>query len=114
MLPYGWTATDIWCAPLITGFYAFLTHAQPFWADIHKVLSELLGMQVEGKQVLPLDPETARANCALILALLFTGRAINRFGILKFKSFPGKSTCHLFPGSCGLHVSVLEPKVKAQ
>ena len=71
-------------------------------------------MQVEGKQVLPLDPETARANCALILALLFTGRAINRFGILKFRSIPGKSTCRLFPGSCGLHVSVLEPKVKAQ
>ncbi|KAF8745007.1 hypothetical protein AX14_012014 [Amanita brunnescens Koide BX004] len=88
MQPYGWTTTDIWCAPLITGLYAFLTHAQPAWADIHKVLSEFLGMQAEGKQVLPLDPEVARANCALILALLFTGRAVNRFGILKFRSFP--------------------------
>lgn len=53
-------------------------------------------MQVEGKQVLPLDPETARANCALILALLFTGRVVNRFGILKF---PRKFACHLSPAA---------------
>lgn len=105
MQPYGWTTTDIWCAPLITGLYAFLTHAQPAWADIHKVLSEFLGMQAEGKQVLPLDPEVARANCALILALLFTGRAVNRFGILKFRSFPGKSACHFSASSYELRVS---------
>jgi len=92
MQPYGWTTIDIWCAPLITGLYAFLTHAQPFWADVHNVLSELLGMQAEGKQVLPLDPEVARANCAMILALLFTGRALNRFGFLKFISPPKVKT----------------------
>lgn len=97
MQPYGWTTVDIWCAPLITGLYAFLTHAQPFWADIHNVLSELLGMQVEGKQVLPLDPEVARANCALILALLFSGRVLNRFGFLKFISSPSKSIRHFSP-----------------
>ncbi|KAK2460672.1 hypothetical protein APHAL10511_007142 [Amanita phalloides] len=83
--PYGWTTTDIWCAPLITGFYALLTHAQPVWADIHNVLYELFGLQIEGKQALPLDPEVARANCAMILALLFTGRAIKKFGVLNFR-----------------------------
>ena len=32
MQPLGWSTTDLWCAPLITGLYATLTHAQPFWA----------------------------------------------------------------------------------
>lgn len=54
-------------------------------------------MQVEGKQVLPLDPEVARANCALILALLFSGRVLNRFGFLKFISSPSKSIRHFSP-----------------
>ncbi|KAH9001573.1 hypothetical protein EDB92DRAFT_77653 [Lactarius akahatsu] len=26
LLPYGWTATDLWAAPLVTGLYATLTH----------------------------------------------------------------------------------------
>ena len=44
ILPYGWTTTDLWCAPLVTGLYAFLTHAQPFWADAHGVALGLLGL----------------------------------------------------------------------
>ncbi|KAI0323849.1 hypothetical protein GY45DRAFT_515461 [Cubamyces sp. BRFM 1775] len=78
-LPYGWTTTDIWCAPLITGLYAFLTHAQPFWADAHSVALGWLGQaSVDGK-IAALDPESARAVCALVLAGLFTTRAVKNF-----------------------------------
>ncbi|KAK7037466.1 hypothetical protein VNI00_010958 [Paramarasmius palmivorus] len=77
--PYGWTTTDLWCAPLITGLYALLTHAQPFWADAHNFIATLLGSGIEGKQVEALDSETARAVCALILATLFTTRTIKNF-----------------------------------
>src|ERR1700760_827331 len=42
--PYGWTNTDIWCAPMITGLYALLTHAQPFWANVHGMLYQSFGM----------------------------------------------------------------------
>ncbi|KAF8638848.1 hypothetical protein AX17_001906 [Amanita inopinata Kibby_2008] len=86
ILPYGWTAVDLWCAPVITGYYALLTHAQPFWADFHRLMYELLGEKEYGKNLLPLDPEVARASCALILAALFTGRAINRFGLWETKT----------------------------
>lgn len=37
---YGWTTVDLWCAPLVTGLYALLTHAQPAWAAAHAVLVE--------------------------------------------------------------------------
>ncbi|KAH9890569.1 hypothetical protein C8Q73DRAFT_704812 [Cubamyces lactineus] len=78
-LPYGWTTTDLWCAPLITGLYALLTHAQPFWADAHTVALGWLGAAgVDGK-VAALDPESARAVCALVLAGLFTTRAVKNF-----------------------------------
>ncbi|THG92943.1 hypothetical protein EW145_g8527, partial [Phellinidium pouzarii] len=36
---YGWTTIDIWCAPAITALYALLTHAQPFWAELHAMLA---------------------------------------------------------------------------
>ncbi|KAF8968300.1 hypothetical protein BDZ97DRAFT_426764 [Flammula alnicola] len=39
---YSWTMADIWCAPTITALYALLTHAQPFWADLHSVLAGIL------------------------------------------------------------------------
>ncbi|KAJ4475747.1 hypothetical protein J3R30DRAFT_590185 [Lentinula aciculospora] len=76
---YGWTTADLWCAPLVTGIYALLTHAQPFWADSHGLLTELLGLGVQGKPVEPVDPETARAFCALLLACLFSGRTVKNF-----------------------------------
>ena len=81
-LPYGWTTTDLWCAPLVTGLYALLTHAQPFWADAHAValgwLGPAAGASAEG--VAPLDPELARAVCTVVLAGLFTTRAVRNFG----------------------------------
>jgi hypothetical protein len=82
--PYGWTTTDIWSAPLITGLYALLTHAQPFWAEFHSVISTALG-GADGK-VGPMDPESARALCALILAVLFSTRTAKNFGLIWKKS----------------------------
>jgi hypothetical protein len=80
LLPYGWTTTDLWAAPLVTGIYALLTHAQPFWADLHGVLSGALGGATEDGVVKPLDSETARAACAMILAGMFATRATKNFG----------------------------------
>lgn len=78
--PYGWTTTDLWCAPLITGLYALLTHAQPFWAEFHGVISTVLGGA--GDKVEPMDPESARALCALILAGIFSTRTAKDFGLV--------------------------------
>ena len=62
--PYGWTTTDIWCAPLVTALYALLTHAQPFWADLHVLIIELLGGDLIKKgskfTAVAVDPEVAR------------------------------------------------------
>lgn len=80
---YGWTTTDLWCAPLVTGLYALLTHAQPFWADTHGLLAGLLGASQNNQPVKPLDPEIARAVCALFLSTLFIGRAVDNFGLWK-------------------------------
>ncbi|KAG6896963.1 hypothetical protein C0992_005024 [Termitomyces sp. T32_za158] len=79
----GWTTADLWCAPAITGLYALLTHAQPFWADVHALIMTLLGGATSAKTVEPVDPETARAVCALLLSGLFLGRAVKNFGLWK-------------------------------
>ncbi|KAG1729780.1 hypothetical protein EDB19DRAFT_1742388 [Suillus lakei] len=86
--PYGWTATDIWSAPLITGLYALLTHAQPFWAEFHGTISTVLGGT--GNKVEPMDPESARALCALILAGMFSTRTAKNFGLIWKKSIAEK------------------------
>ena len=61
--------------------YALLTHAQPFWADLHATLSGVLGGfgATEAGKVVPLHTETARAVCAVILATMFTTRAVKNF-----------------------------------
>ncbi|KAI0093737.1 hypothetical protein BDY19DRAFT_270257 [Irpex rosettiformis] len=98
--PYGWTTTDLWCAPFITGLYATLTHAQPFFSDLHAVLFGWLGAattDVDGfTKIAPMDPEYARAFCALVLAGLF--------GIRTLKTFGGLAT----------HPAISQKKVKAQ
>ncbi|KAG0706503.1 hypothetical protein DFH29DRAFT_901404 [Suillus ampliporus] len=86
--PYGWTATDLWCAPFITGLYALLTHAQPFWAELHGVISTVLGSA--GDKVEPMDPESARALCALILAGMFSTRTAKTFGLIWKRSVAEK------------------------
>ncbi|KAJ2913573.1 hypothetical protein MD484_g6841, partial [Candolleomyces efflorescens] len=83
--PYGWTTTDLWCAPAGTAIYALLTHAQPFWADLHTLIYELLSgsqAQAQGKPVEPVDAETARAICAVLLSGLFLGKTAKNFGLL--------------------------------
>ncbi|KAG0706431.1 hypothetical protein DFH29DRAFT_988134 [Suillus ampliporus] len=85
---YGWTATDLWCAPFITGLYALLTHAQPFWVELHSVISTVLGST--GDKVEPMDPESARAFCALILAGMFFTRTAKNFGLVWKRSVAEK------------------------
>jgi hypothetical protein len=81
--PYGWTTTDLWCAPLITGLHALLTHAQPFWADLHVLIVGLFwghfnerGSKLATEAV---DPEMARAICTLVLIGMFATRAVKNF-----------------------------------
>ncbi|KAI0303528.1 hypothetical protein B0F90DRAFT_1809723 [Multifurca ochricompacta] len=89
LLPSGWTATDLWAAPLVTGLYATLTHGQPFFTHIHTLffaffsplglahLSEATkGDGSFGQDVAPLDVKTARAACAIVLSVLYVNRAI--------------------------------------
>ena len=87
LLPYGWTTTDIWCVPLVTGLYSLLTHAQPFWAELHYVMVGWLGsgsLAEDGTtKVSPVDPETARAACAVLLAGLFGHRTWKTFGAVQ-------------------------------
>ena len=67
----------------MTGIYATLTHAQPFWADLHAVLAGALGGAggAGADKIAPVDPETARAACALVLVALFGSRAARQFGV---------------------------------
>ncbi|KXN92005.1 hypothetical protein AN958_11065 [Leucoagaricus sp. SymC.cos] len=91
---YGWTTVDLWCAPVVTGLYAFMTHAQPFWADLHTLLIEMLGVATAGKAIEPVDPETARVICALILSGLFTSRTVVNFNM--WENPVQKSKFHVF------------------
>jgi hypothetical protein len=95
LLPYGWTATDLWIAPLVTGLYATLTHAQPFFAGLHALLFSFfsplglaplsfqytkLGNSDSEGVVIPLEAADARAVCVLVLSALFGLRAVRAFG----------------------------------
>jgi hypothetical protein len=103
LLPYGWTATDIWIAPLVTGLYATLTHAQPFFAYLHALLFSFfspLGLaplsspslksdySVIAGAVAPLNADDARAVCVLVLSALFSLRAVRSFGLGVAQSEP--------------------------
>ena len=98
LLPYGWTATDAWSAPLVTGLYATLTHAQPFFTSLHTLLyvffwpfglarlsdtTKKLGLggsTPPHQSVAPVDHETARAVCAIVLCALNVNRAMRAYG----------------------------------
>ena len=93
---------DLWCAPLVTAIYALLTHAQPFWADAHGLITALLGGKTgEGAVVAPVDNEVARAVCTMILMSLFTTRTVKNFTnifdqpVLKTAERK-RSTCQLY------------------
>ena len=97
LLPYGWTATDFWAPPLVTGLYATLTHAQPFFAYVHSLLyvffwpfglaplmeaTAKTGMASGHRQhvVAAIDHQTARAVCAIVLCALNANRAMRAYG----------------------------------
>lgn len=93
LLPYGWTATDFWSPMLVTGLYATLTHAQPFFTYFHTLffaffwpfgLARLSEVSTKsgrsGNMVTPVDHETARAVCAIVLCALNVNRAMRAYG----------------------------------
>ncbi len=95
LLPYGWTTTDLWIAPLVTGLYATLTHAQPFFAHLHALLFSFFspfglaplsfqyatpGSPDPQGVVVPLEAADARAVCVLVLTALFGLRAARTYG----------------------------------
>lgn len=100
-LPGGWRAIDLWVAPLMTGVYAFLTHAQRVWVPYHTYAIQRVGMSsmfgsivypesMEGIDQLsepktsfvkPMAKADARSVCALVIATLFAYRAIVNFGM---------------------------------
>jgi hypothetical protein len=88
--PYGWTTTDLWSAPLVTGIYALFTHAQPFWGNLHAGIMTFLGIRTDpcfswntGTVCtgIPkaMDEDSARAVCTVILCGLFMSRTIKNF-----------------------------------
>jgi hypothetical protein len=81
--PWGWTTIDLWCAPLITGIYALLTHAQPFWADAHGwLISQIPGgsaTELKPATVEAVDAEVARAACTVLLCVFFSSRALYNY-----------------------------------
>jgi hypothetical protein len=97
LLPYGWASTDLWATPLVVGLYATLTHAQPFFTDLHTLLfaffspfglatltlsdaSAKLGGSHDQPVVAPLDAKAARAVCAVVLCALHANRALRLYG----------------------------------
>jgi hypothetical protein len=100
LLPYGWAIADLWCAPLITGLYAYLTHAQPFWADLHALLTSFAGSTSAKLPIESVDPEIARAVCAILLVGLFVGRAAKNFGLwTPFKEVQAKVKLENIPSA---------------
>lgn len=97
LLPWGWTGTDLWVAPLVTALYATLTHAQPFFTGLHSLLFSFFsplglaflsfkskGLNETGPNIgelQPVDSDTARAACVVVLCVLFVGRTLKNFGI---------------------------------
>jgi len=110
---YGWTTADIWCAPATTAFYALLTHAQPFWAELHTVVAQSLGSVSPDEPVKPLDPEYARAICASLLASLFVGRAVKNFGLWKKQFSLNAGALGHYLVSIHPLTSITEPQKKA-
>lgn len=93
LMSYGWTATDFWSAPFVTGLYATLTHAQPFFAYLHAFLYVFfwpfglaplskvgLASGQHQQAIAPVDHETARAVCAIVLCALNVNRAMRAYG----------------------------------
>ncbi|CAE6404806.1 unnamed protein product [Rhizoctonia solani] len=79
LLPWGWTAIDLWTAPVLTALWASLTHwrNQPFWADMHSKYLNLGDYGKVNEKPIVLEAwthEDARALCIVILIALFVFR----------------------------------------
>jgi hypothetical protein len=87
---YGWTTVDLWAAPLVTGLFALLTHAQPFWTYLHLAIvgfSRPIDVQsLEDDPVKPWSVDDARSLGAVVLWVLFATRTANNFGIAWWKT----------------------------
>ncbi|KAG8726094.1 hypothetical protein FRC12_023718, partial [Ceratobasidium sp. 428] len=73
-LPWGWTAIDLWSAPVMTALWATLTHwraeqGQPFWTDLHTSYAILAGhKKTTEKFTIPQawSHSDARAACIVV------------------------------------------------
>ncbi|CAE6416914.1 unnamed protein product [Rhizoctonia solani] len=117
-LPWGWTAVDLWTAPLVTALWASLTHwrssqNQPFWANMH---SNYLNARSSGKSdEKPAALEAwahsdARSLCIIILVTLFVCRTWWNMGPLpSFKSKqPSSPTLSVKPSGSTTSIELAE------
>ena len=89
--PYGWTTTDLWVAPLITGLAGLLTHAQPFWTYLHLSLVEFSRPRsLDQNPVKPWNATDARALGAVVLWVLFATRTVRTMGVTWWNTKPKK------------------------
>jgi len=65
----------------VTAIYSLLTHTQPFWGTAHAAIFGWLGSGDE--KLAPVDREIARAACTVVLIILFSARAVKKYGGMK-------------------------------
>ncbi|KAG8746244.1 hypothetical protein FRC10_005493 [Ceratobasidium sp. 414] len=117
-LPWGWTAVDLWSAPVITALWATLTHLgsehnQPFWMDLHTSYAIITGLtDTTEKAIIPQawSHSDARALCIVILCILFVARTWWNMGPLpnfQTKPHPVSSSSSPAPSSTS-HVELAE------
>lgn len=87
--PWGWLAVDFWSPLVITPLYVALTQAHPTFVKLYAVLRSYALPTIASFTDKPLavappvwTKSEARAACAIVLAVLFAGRAIYNFGSL--------------------------------
>ncbi|KAG8695841.1 hypothetical protein FRC08_007529 [Ceratobasidium sp. 394] len=109
-LPWGWTAVDLWSAPVVTALWATLTHLgsernQPFWMDLHTSYAIITGStDTVEKAIIPQawSHSDARALCIVVLCILFVARTWWNMGPLpnfQTKSHPVSSPSSPAPSS---------------
>jgi hypothetical protein len=111
---YGWSTIDLWCAPLGTALYAFWTHAQPWWGELH---AASLGYGVVDDKVLQsivVDSQTAMSRVTVLFATLFTYRTIKNHGLVIMNPAPeldkGKDNLFHLMGSSLIILTALQEK----
>ncbi|KAF8325802.1 uncharacterized protein EI90DRAFT_2999708 [Cantharellus anzutake] len=87
--PWGWTTMDLWIAPLGTAIYATATQSQAFWTRLPALILGILNVdpavqsELDAKllTVMPLSNDDGRSVCFLVVATLFTLRALYNFSL---------------------------------